>query len=129
MLLFLSACAGGAGVPGASEASRSPNRSVGNVLTAEQIDEQRTATSVLDLLQLIPGVIVRGGAGGGGVQISGRGGTPLFVVNGVPLADASGALGLNPRDISRIEVLRDGGQAAQYGFRGSNGVILISLRR
>lgn len=119
----------GCSTSGQARAGDGSVRSSGNVLTAEQIENQPTAGSVLDLLQTMPGVNVRGGSvGGGGVQISGRSGTPLFVVDGVPLSDPGGALGLNPRDIARIEVIRDG-QSAQYGFRGSNGIIIITTRR
>ncbi len=54
---------------------------------------------------------------------------PLFVLDGMPQHNGSQSLmDLDPHDIKSIEVLKDG-QAAVYGSRGSNGVILISTRR
>jgi TonB-dependent SusC/RagA subfamily outer membrane receptor len=53
---------------------------------------------------------------------------PLYVVDGVPLLRSAGGLtGINPADVESIEVIRDG-QAAIYGSRGANGVILIRTK-
>jgi TonB-dependent SusC/RagA subfamily outer membrane receptor len=38
-------------------------------------------------------------------------------------------IGVDPRDIQRIEVLKDAGQTSIYGVRGANGVILIKTKR
>jgi len=56
---------------------------------------------------------------------------PLYVIDGVPKQPGpDGVLpDIDPRDISSIDVLRDGGSLAAYGSRGANGVILITLRR
>ena len=56
---------------------------------------------------------------------------PLFVVDGIPQhAGTPGVLAdLDPRDVARIEVLKDAGATAAYGARGANGVILIFTRR
>lgn len=55
---------------------------------------------------------------------------PLYVVDGVPLPwgmpDPLG--GINPYDVARIDVLKDA-SAAIYGYRGANGVILITTKR
>lgn len=63
---------------------------------------------------------------------------PLLLVEGVPVAlNLDGGIGtpspilsylstLNPKEIDFIEVLKDG-NAASYGVRGGNGVILINL--
>jgi|LakMenEpi03Aug12_release.lakeMendotaPanAssembly.Ray.scaffolds.fasta_scaffold02227_20 TonB-linked SusC/RagA family outer membrane protein len=77
-------------------------------------------------------------------SISGRQ-EPLFVVDGVPLAQggtlgsASGVEGgttaknplifLNPMDIESITVLKDASAAAIYGSRGANGVVLITTKQ
>lgn len=54
---------------------------------------------------------------------------PLFVLDGMPQHNGSQSLmDLDPHDIKSIEVLKDG-QAAAFGSRGANGVILISTRR
>jgi len=50
---------------------------------------------------------------------------PLYVVDGVPTQDISY---LNPEDVETLCVLKDGGAAAIYGSRGSNGVIVITTR-
>jgi len=52
---------------------------------------------------------------------------PLLVVDGIPF---DGSLNdLNPDDISSFEILKDASATAIYGSRGSNGVILITLKR
>ena len=40
----------------------------------------------------------------------------------------SGLNGINPRDIERIEVLKDASATAIYGSRGANGVVLITTK-
>ena len=41
----------------------------------------------------------------------------------------SGLNGINPRDIERIEILKDASATAIYGSRGANGVVLITTKR
>lgn len=73
---------------------------------------------------------------GGGTSIRIRGARslkanqePLFVLDGMPQHNGSQSLmDLDPHDIKSIEVLKDG-EAAAYGSRGANGVILIATRR
>jgi TonB-dependent SusC/RagA subfamily outer membrane receptor len=61
----------------------------------------------------------------------GLAGDPLFVIDGMPLMGSlRGALaGIAPRDISRIEVLKDAAATAQYGVQGRHGVVLLTTRR
>ncbi|MBN1952545.1 MAG: TonB-dependent receptor, partial [Bacteroidales bacterium] len=72
---------------------------------------------------------------------------PLYVVDGVPLANATnvdvgyfagqygggiptgGISDLNPSDIESIQILKDASAAAIYGARGANGVIIITTKR
>ena len=57
---------------------------------------------------------------------------PLILIDGAPAADqhSGRALsGINPRDVLRIEVLKDAASTAFYGMRGGNGVILITTRQ
>lgn len=54
---------------------------------------------------------------------------PLYVVDGLPLAQGLNLDGLNPEDIASIEILKDAASSAIYGLRASNGVILINTRR
>lgn len=55
-------------------------------------------------------------------------GSPLYVVDGIPLA-AGGIDALNPRDIEAIDILKDASSTAIYGSRGANGVVLITTKR
>jgi TonB-dependent starch-binding outer membrane protein SusC len=70
--------------------------------------------------------------GPGGVR---TGSTPLFVIDGLALDNAStgGATNpltfLNPQDIEAIDVLKDASATAIYGSRGANGVVLITTKR
>ena len=57
---------------------------------------------------------------------------PLLVIDDVPIpsGSVSAALaGLAPRDIARIDVLKDAAATAIYGTRGANGVIIIKTQR
>jgi len=65
--------------------------------------------------------------GAGGFLTSGE---PLFVVDGMPVdVGVEGLISVNPADVGSIEVLKDPGSLAQWGSRGSNGVILIRTKR
>lgn len=71
------------------------------------------------------------------------GNSPLYVIDGVPLNDASGTsayssgsgasplnplMDLNPNDIESMTVLKDAAATSLYGSRGANGVILITTK-
>jgi len=51
----------------------------------------------------------------------------LIVVDGLEIT-ASALFSMNPKDVARVEVLKDG-SAAIYGMRAANGVLLITTRR
>jgi TonB-dependent starch-binding outer membrane protein SusC len=63
--------------------------------------------------------------------------SPLIVVDGTPIITGNTALisnsnqlgDINPEDIERIDVLKDGASTAIYGSRGSGGVILITTKK
>ena len=104
--------------------------------SVETTETDQSATSLDQLLAgKIAGVTVTRAAGGGiSVRMTGPtsiygGQEPLFVVDGVPIEGGTGGTlsWLNPRDIVSIEVLR-GSQAAIYGVRGTNGVIIIKTK-
>jgi TonB-dependent SusC/RagA subfamily outer membrane receptor len=59
------------------------------------------------------------------------GGEPLLVLDGMPVdAGIGGALAtIEPRDVARVDVLKDAGAAAVYGSRAANGVVVITTRR
>jgi tonB-linked outer membrane protein, susC/ragA family len=110
------------------------------------------APSIQNLLQgQLSGLAVTnvsGSPGGTGARINIRGisslndqgindGTPLFVVDGVPISkvssDATGGInalaGLDPTTIESVEVLKDAASASLYGSRSGNGVILITTKK
>lgn len=102
----------------------------------ETTESDQNATSLDQLLAgKIAGVTVTRAAGGGiSIRMTGptsiySGQEPLFVVDGVEIEGGTGGTlnWLNPRDIVSIQVLR-GSQAAIYGVRGTNGVIIIKTR-
>lgn len=73
-----------------------------------------------------------GGEPGGAANVFVRGVSsltnsfPLYVIDGT-FADNMNFL--NPKDIDRIEVLKDASAAAIYGSRAANGVVIISTKR
>jgi TonB-dependent starch-binding outer membrane protein SusC len=57
---------------------------------------------------------------------------PLLVLDDMPVpagALSSTLAGLAPRDVARIDVLKDASATAIYGSRGGNGVIIITTKR
>ena len=92
-----------------------------------------------------------GAPGGGGSIVAIRGytsigakgegedreyGTPLYVVDGVPIQSFTSSVtgantiaDLDPAMIESIEVLKDAAAAALYGSRAGNGVILITTKK
>ncbi|HKZ65461.1 MAG TPA: SusC/RagA family TonB-linked outer membrane protein, partial [Chitinophagaceae bacterium] len=91
----------------------------------------------------VAGVNVTSATGepGGALSITVRGpgsvrsgSTPLFVVDGLPLDNASTGGGdplnfINPEDIESFDVLKDASATAIYGSRGANGVIIITTKK
>lgn len=110
----------------------------GAVASVEAEDIGRQVTSWEDLFQGMAGVTVRR-LTTGGISIRIRGSSslssdaePLYVLNGVTIRAAPGQalLGVNPREVTRIDVLKDAGATSIYGSRGANGVVLIfTVRR
>ena len=107
-----------------------------NVATARELRDQNAAR-VEDLFAgRFPGVQVSQ-TPQGGLQVRIRGATsftgstqPLYVVDGMPVqVGPEGLLSLNPRDIARIEVLKDAVDLAEYGVQGANGIVRISTKR
>lgn len=54
--------------------------------------------------------------------------SPLYVIDGIPLASGSMS-DINPNDIASIEVLKDASATAIYGSRGANGVVLVQTKK
>ena len=126
-------------------------------VTAEDIAKSGNTNVVNALQGRVAGVEVTNssGAAGGSSYITIRGSTsiignnqPLFVIDGVPISNATTrdddgfqnddvagvargnrALDLNPDDIETINVLKGGAASALYGIRGANGVIVITTKK
>jgi TonB-dependent SusC/RagA subfamily outer membrane receptor len=57
---------------------------------------------------------------------------PLLVIDDVPVSNGSTSATLAsiaPRDVARIDVLKDASASGIYGVRGGNGVIIITTKR
>lgn len=52
--------------------------------------------------------------------------SPLYVIDGVPRENMNG---INPSDISTIQILKDASATSIYGSRGANGVVLIETKQ
>ena len=105
------------------------------MVTSDEIRKDRPIEEALS--GRFPGVDVTRAADGS-IAVRIRGGSslmgsnePLYVIDGVEITPGpNGALsGINPYDIESIEVLKDATSTAMYGSRGSNGVIIIKMKR
>ena len=140
LLATLAACASsGAPASRGEPASAVRDNPGGAVSTVSAAEFERSRSSSIEevLAGRVPGLqVVR--ASNGDVKLRIRNAVsflgndePLLVIDGmlVHSGRASGALrGLNPRDVARVEVLRDAGSTAFYGVRGANGVVLITTK-
>jgi TonB-dependent SusC/RagA subfamily outer membrane receptor len=107
--------------------------STGNPNVLERHEMNPSASTFFELIQgRLAGVLIRRRGSNVSVEIRGQNsisGTSeaLVLIDGVE--NSSRALStINPSDIERVEVVKDGA-AALYGVRGANGVLLITTRR
>jgi TonB-dependent SusC/RagA subfamily outer membrane receptor len=56
-------------------------------------------------------------------------GQPLYIIDGNPMSPGAGLSGINPMDIATIEVVKDAASLSMYGTRGSNGVVIIKMKK
>ena len=131
-MLFTGCASSSAVRDDAAETPPVPRRVSSNVITADDIAHYSNSTTVQEILQFhVPGFRVTGDlarpGGGVGVSILGMG-TPVFVLDGIILDQPGIALGINPRDVERIEVLKHGASTSLFGFRGSNGAVVITTK-
>jgi TonB-linked SusC/RagA family outer membrane protein len=92
-------------------------------------------TTSPDLLQRlegqVPGLVINNSNGGAGVLVRGLtsvniASNPLYVVDGIPIADFST---VNPEDVADVSVLKDATAASIWGARAANGVIVVTTKR
>jgi TonB-dependent SusC/RagA subfamily outer membrane receptor len=108
-----------------------------SIMTEEEIGRTPGRPIEQLLMDRFPVVLVTRTTGGGiSVRIRGvtsfvGGNEPLYVIDGVPMEAAPGGSlkGINPHDITLIQVLKDPAETAIYGVRGANGVIVINTKR
>jgi len=121
----------------APTAQGGPSKSSNAVVSDKTIQNNPGDPVEKILANRVPGVhITRTADGGIAVQIRGRttfsgDNAPLYVIDGVPIQPGPGGslAGISPYDIASIEVLKDAAATAEYGSRGSNGVIVIKLKK
>jgi TonB-dependent SusC/RagA subfamily outer membrane receptor len=116
------------------QAAFSLHRSADYVLNPSDIP---SAASFPDIFQLLQGrvsglqitrsnssynVLIRGAS-----SITGSS-QPLYLLDGMPVSNAEGLMGIAPVTVERIEVLK-GASAAIYGSRGAGGVIAVFTKR
>jgi TonB-dependent starch-binding outer membrane protein SusC len=115
-----------------------PERVTGSVASVSPEEADTRVARVVDMLvgRVAGLTVIRLANGDVALRIRGtrsfHGDTePLLVIDGIPAQGAIGAAlaGLAPRDIARIDLLKDAGSTAIYGARGANGVILIATKR
>jgi hypothetical protein len=90
------------------------------------LDEEAfaTAASIIDVLCMAPGVTLN--STGDGVLI--RNATPLVMVDNMEYSMEELRY-LNVNEIKLVDILKDPGQTAIYGSKGSNGIICVYLKR
>lgn len=121
-------------------------------VSGDELTKSRDPNVVNNLSGRVAGVNIVGSSGNvgsssritirGNASISGAN-QPLFVINGVPVSNATNGTttggenvdygnviaDLNPEDIESMTVLKGPNAAALYGSRGANGVILITTKK
>ncbi|WP_208644859.1 MULTISPECIES: SusC/RagA family TonB-linked outer membrane protein [Mucilaginibacter] len=114
------------------------------------LDKAKESNIAYSLEGRVAGVSISGVSGGPGSSArillrgvtSGSAGSPLFVINGVPMDNSSrgtsgewggadygdGIANINPDDVETMTVLKGQSASALYGARAANGVILITTK-
>lgn len=127
MLLFIWSCA-------SSGEIRPSGRSDDPTSNNNRVQVRDRTLTLADYLRRVPGVVISGS--GNNVKVTIRGASsfiastdPLYVVDGQPVGTSYAQVSnlVSIYDIDRLEVLK-GSDAAIYGVRGGNGVILITTR-
>ncbi len=113
-------------------------RSAGSFATVnnDAFKNKSISMNVIDRLEgLVPGLAVNYGRGNDKFTIRGlttinADRSPLIVVDGVPMYDASSLTSLvNPDDVENVNVLRDATAASIWGAAAANGVIVVTTKK
>ncbi|SFB80754.1 TonB-linked outer membrane protein, SusC/RagA family [Parapedobacter composti] len=105
-------------------------------ISAEQVRRMPVTNALQAMQGMVAGVDItsneRPGEMGNvtvrGIRSLSASNSPLYVVDGIPLA-AGGIEAINPSDIESIDVLKDASATAIFGSRGANGVIIVNTKR
>ncbi len=112
---------------------------VGNIATvnAEKLQDRPTANAFDALQGKVAGLQVFTSSGEPssissvrlhGVGSLGASSTPLYVMDGIPIAPGT-VISLNPNDFESVSVLKDASATSIYGSRAANGVIYITSKK
>jgi TonB-linked SusC/RagA family outer membrane protein len=124
-------------VTGYQRVKRSQYSGSATKITADRVNLVPSASFDQILQGKAPGLLITTGSGQPGsaarVQIRGAssitgGNGPLYVIDGMPV-EAGVFQSINPNDFESVDVLRDAVATAQYGNRGSNGVIVATTKK
>ncbi|MCD0488236.1 SusC/RagA family TonB-linked outer membrane protein [Pedobacter sp. MC2016-14] len=124
-------------VTGYTAYKRDQSASAATVVSGDKINDVAGLTVDQILQGRVPGMSVISSTGQPGqnaaVVIRGIGSiggssTPLYVLDGVPI-EGNYFQTINPSDIESATVLKDASAKAQYGSRGSNGVIILTTKK
>ena len=106
-------------------------------VTAENMNTGYVSSAVDAINGKVPGLVITQNGGNvtdtpdirirGTSSLSG-GSTPLVIIDGV-FGSVDMLYSLSPEDIQEITVLKDASETAQYGSRGSAGVIVVTTKR
>ncbi len=125
-------------VTGYSTRNQSIQTSAVVTISASELSQMAPTTSIDNMLQgKAAGVQVTAANGkpgqGAFVRIRGTGSltaggsSPLYIVDGAPIREEDLA-NIPNEDIENISILKDAATTAQYGSRGSNGVVIITTK-
>ena len=135
VILFLSVAACNA--PKETDAARYTRieRARNNDVNTVEVNAAESGLDLTNYLRRIPGVHVRGSGPQATIRIRDARSvtndtTPLFVVDGTILGNNFSNLyaTVDPNEIKRVRVLKSASETNEYGMRGGNGVVEITLK-
>ncbi|MEJ5055017.1 SusC/RagA family TonB-linked outer membrane protein [Sphingobacterium sp. MYb382] len=125
-------------VTGYGDVKKSDFAGAVGVISNKEVENRPVANVTQNLQGRVPGLLANSGTGqpGQGANVTIRGiksiqgafTQPLYVVDGIPVADNAVA-SLNSNDFESVTVLKDASAAALYGARGGAGVIVITTKQ
>ena len=108
-----------------------------SIVNAKTIENRPNANAINTLQGQLAGVNITGNTGQPGAKSTviirglgtlGGNSDPLYVIDGFP-SNSDNFRSINPNDIASAEALKDAAAIAEYGSRGSNGVIVVKTKK